>query len=384
MNAPAYRQLQPGDPAPWFRQRCTSNEDYAFDSVAGRYILLAFLGSAGSAAVAARWAFVQAQGDLFDDERLAFFGVSADPADEAQGRLRERLPGMRHFWDADRRVSRLYGALPLQAAGDEESYRPFWLLLDPNLQVRALLPFAADAAELPSLLALLQGLPPVARFAGVELHAPVIQIPAIFEPAFCARLIDAYRRHGGEVSGFMQEVDGRTVGRHDPRHKVRNDHLVEDEALKREIQLRIRRRVAGVIRQVHCFEATRMERYLVACYDAADGGHFRAHRDNTTRGTAHRRFALSINLNDDFEGGELHFPEYGPRRYKPPAGHGVVFSCSLLHAVDPVRRGQRFAFLPFLYDEAAAAQREANAGALVSDEPAYRAGGEPPERAAGR
>lgn len=372
----AYRQLQPGDPAPWFRQRNTSNPDYAFDSVAGRYILLCFLGSAGLPGAAQRIAFVQAHGALFDDERIAFFGVSADPADEAQGRLRERLPGMRHFWDFDRRVSRLYGALPIEPAdAGEEVFRPFWLLLNPNLQVRALLPFANDDSDLPALRALLEALPPVAEFAGAGLHAPVIQIPAIFEPDFCARLIDAYRRHGGEVSGFMQEVDGRTVGRHDPRHKVRLDHLIEDEALRREIQQRIRRRVAGVIRQVHCFEATRMERYLVACYDAADGGHFRAHRDNTTRGTAHRRFALSINLNDDFEGGELHFPEYGARRYKPAAGSGVVFSCSLLHAVDPVRRGRRFAFLPFLYDDAAAALREANQAFLAEKDALYRADG---------
>jgi len=37
-----------------------------------------------------------------------------------------------------------------------------------------------------------------------------------------------------------------------------------------------------------------------------------------------------------------------------------VFSCSMLHAVSPVTTGHRFAFLPFLYDDAAAKIREAN------------------------
>ena len=103
------------------------------------------------------------------------------------------------------------------------------------------------------------------------------------------------------------------------------------------------------------------------------GTSFRVHRDNTTRGTAHRRFALSVNLNDDFEGGELMCPEYGPRSYKPPMGAGVIFSCSLLHGVRPMRRGRRYAFLPYFYDDAAAAVREANAQFLVNGRESYRA-----------
>jgi len=43
----------------------------------------------------------------------------------------------------------------------------------------------------------------------------------------------------------------------------------------------------------------------------------------------------------------------------------VVFSCSLLHEARPVTAGRRYALLPFLYDDAAARVREANAGSLV-------------------
>lgn len=38
----------------------------------------------------------------------------------------------------------------------------------------------------------------------------------------------------------------------------------------------------------------------------------------------------------------------------------MVFSCSLLHAVTKVTSGKRYAFLPFLYDDAAAKIREEN------------------------
>ena len=127
------------------------------------------------------------------------------------------------------------------------------------------------------------------------------------------------------------------------------------------------------MRKAFQFNPTRIERNIVACYDGAEGGHFRAHRDNTTKGTAHRRFAVSINLNDGFEGGEVSFPEYGPRSFKAPPGGAVVFSCALLHAVSKVTSGRRYAFLPFLYDDEAAKVREANAAFLGEGLGGYKA-----------
>ena len=76
-------------------------------------------------------------------------------------------------------------------------------------------------------------------------------------------------------------------------------------------------------------------------------------RDNTTPATASRRFALTLNLNrEEYEGGELLFPEYDDYRYKPPTGAAVIFACSLLHEALPVTRGQHFALLSFLLDPA--------------------------------
>jgi hypothetical protein len=77
---------------------------------------------------------------------------------------------------------------------------------------------------------------------------------------------------------------------------------------------------------------------------AEDRGYFRAHRNNT-KGTAHRRFAISNHLNADFEGGEVRLSEYGPRNCKAPPGGAVVFSHPLLHEVSRVTKGRRYAFL---------------------------------------
>ena len=148
-------------------------------------------------------------------------------------------------------------------------------------------------------------------------------------------------------------------------HKSRRDCLLEDETLREACRQRIHQRLVPQIERAFQFKVSRMERYLIGCYDAEEEGHFRPHRDNTTKGTAHRRFAVSLFLNSgEYEDGWLRFPEFGAALYSTPPGGAVVFACSLLHEALPVSRGRRFMFLPFLYDEAAKQIREANLGYL--------------------
>jgi predicted 2-oxoglutarate/Fe(II)-dependent dioxygenase YbiX len=89
---------------------------------------------------------------------------------------------------------------------------------------------------------------------------------------------------------------------------------------------------------------------VVGGYDETSGGWFRRHRDNTTPMTANRQFAVSLNLNgsDEYEGGEVRFPEFGRALYRPTAGGALVFSCSLLHEVVPITRGRRIGLFSFL------------------------------------
>jgi predicted 2-oxoglutarate/Fe(II)-dependent dioxygenase YbiX/peroxiredoxin len=365
-------KVLPGDPFPWFTLPSTDNPRYAFHSVAGRYVLLAFLGAAAQPAAQAALAAIAARRALFDDETACVFGISADPADRAEGRLRQALPGIRFLFDLDGALARGIGVIsPDPAApGGPAVYAPAWVLLDPMLRVIETRPLA----EADAIMARLAALPPPEAHGGTDIPPPVLVLPRIFEPELCRALVDYYRARGGSPSGFMREVDGKTVGVFDTAMKRRDDCSIEDEALRAATRQRILRRVVPELKRAHHFNATRMERYIVACYDAAEGGHFAAHRDNTTAGTAHRRFAVTINLNaEEFEGGELRFPEYGRRSWRAPTGGAVVFSCSLLHQALPVTRGVRYAFLPFLYDEAAARVREANNASLGEGVGAYRA-----------
>ena len=352
--------LSPGEPAPWFTAPTPSNPQYAFDTVAGRFVLLAFLPAGDAAAGGAALRLLSQNQRLFDDRRLSAFVVVRDPA---MGATLRDMRGLRWFLDFEGAVSRLYDAL-----GEDGAERPFWMLLDPTLRVIGHAPLAEPQA----MFELMARLPDPAGHAGTPLHAPVLIAPRVFEPDICTRLIALHEATGGEFSGVMRDAGDRTVMVMDELKK-RRDALVEDADLQAALRERLQRRLFPLIKRALGFTVTRIERYVVSCYDATDGAVFHAHRDHTTMGTAHRKFACSINLNDGFEGGDLRFPEFGPPTYRPPLGGAVVFSCALLHEATKVASGRRYAFLPFFYDEA---------GAEVLS--AYRARiGETPEPAPG-
>ena len=372
--SPLTLQPMPGDPVPGFIARSPQNPRYSFDSAAGRWLVLCFLGSAADPAAQTALKAVASRPDLFDDSFACFFGVSNDPGDEHQGRIANRVPGYRFFWDFDLAVARRFRVVAEDAVpGEGLTMARVWLVIDPTMRVQAVVPFRRDGSDAAEVLGILDRLPPPDMFAGFPVQAPILVLPRVFEPELCAHLIGLYEADGGEESGFMRQVDGRTVGVSDKSFKSRRDYTIADRDLIAAVQARFMRRVVPEIAKVHQFKVTRMERYIVSCYAAEEGGHFSPHRDNTTSGTAHRRFAVSVNLNDDFDGGEVSFPEYGARSFKAPPGGAVVFSCSLLHAVSRVTRGRRYAFLPFLYDEDAARIREANAGLVGDSGSGYRA-----------
>ncbi|WP_035486753.1 2OG-Fe(II) oxygenase family protein [Geminicoccus roseus] len=342
-----------GDPCPVFVARSSNSPALKIDTIAGRWLVLTFIpGMADPRAAALAPAL--AGSSLFDDNHASLFLVTNDAQDEEAQRLPLRIPGVRAFWDYEDAVAGQFVARP----GDLTT-----IVISPRLQIMAEIREPEPARHAQAVLDFLGAAPRVDSLPPMLAHAPVLVIPQVFEPEFCRMLIQGYETHGGRESGFMREIDGKTVEVKDRSHKVRSDWTIGDQQITRAIQARFTRRVVPEIKKSFQFEVTRMERYIVACYAAEEGGHFRAHRDNTTKGTAHRRFAVSVNLNaDEYEGGDLRFPEFGRRTYRAPSGGAVVFSCSLLHEATPVTSGRRYAFLPFLYDEAAKKIREANLG----------------------
>lgn len=83
-----------------------------------------------------------------------------------------------------------------------------------------------------------------------------------------------------------------------------------------------------------------------------EGGEYQAHADAAYMGTVRTDLAMTLFLNDDYEGGELCIDGLMPNgmhaRVKAPAGQAVVYECWRPHWVNPVTRGERFVAVTWL------------------------------------
>jgi peroxiredoxin/predicted 2-oxoglutarate/Fe(II)-dependent dioxygenase YbiX len=257
---------------------------------------------------------IAANGALVEGHRLPF-AILADPRNEVLGR----------FGDAVVAV------------------------LDRNQRVAGLF---AGADGIAAALALCRRLNDDDSATAALPHAPVLQVPGIFEPELCRRLIDYWQSGDKRANEVTRGTPGQAdyAARSDGVVKRRTDVLIPEDTNPTNLAIRDRllARVVPEVFKAFQFRVRSYEIARIGCYDAGDGGWFRPHRDDAGDPAKPRRFALSVNLNDDFEGGGLCFPEYGRRFYRPPAGGGVAFSCNLLHEAQPVTLGRRFGLFTFL------------------------------------
>jgi peroxiredoxin len=338
--------FQTGDFVPWFTSQLPDGSKFQLQELGGRYVVLSFFGSSAHPFGRRFLDDIESNGKWFNGQARAFVGVSCDPKDANL----QPGPG----WEQGIYICDLTGELARSCevmSKDGTQLRPQTIILDPMLRVLSVWAFnGSPEGYVPRLLDYLEALPPLPSLPG---HAPIIILPHVFEREFCRTLIGLYEQYGGRETGGMRDIGGRSVHITDRSLKSRSDYVITDDNIKNAALLRMSRRLVPEVQRAFQFKAEAVERHIVACYDAAAGGHFRAHRDNMTEVTAYRKFAVTINLNaEEYEGGDLCFPEYGSRLYRCPTGGAVVFSCTLRHEARPVTRGRRFAYLPFLYDRA--------------------------------
>ncbi len=252
--------------------------------------------------------------------------------------------------DEDGDVFRRYGI----ELGDEGAF-PACVVLDPNGRVVEVCEDEKIGAQAERVLASLREQDALRPRGVLDVHPPVLVVPNAMEPELCEKLIEVWHRPLKVWDGDGQVSEG--IDREKGDVKVRNavyghvvQYLVRDPELGRELDSKVLSRVVPQMDKAFGYSPTKREEYRIACYDAEFGGGLPAHRDNPTPPTQHRRFTVSVNLNNGaYEGGELAFRESSDHVYDVPAGTAIVWSCSLLHEVLPVTSGRRFMLGAHLY-----------------------------------
>jgi hypothetical protein len=326
----AKQPLEAGDIAPGFRLAAASGEsiDPASDLIAGKPLLLLFRsGDALPQGLDTLLAAVKAA------EGRAV--LVTHPGETAT------LDGFESAADAEGAARTLFGAVGQQRL----------VLIAPNRHIAYI---GADAAGARAALARI-----AASRAAVAMtaHPPVLITPDVLSPADCRKLINIFAMQG---QTFVEPGHGTLPpGTADYKQKIpeygrkdRIDHWIRQPETNAFIDDRLNRRLIPEIQKCFQYKITRREGYRIGSYEGERGGELHGHRDNTKAMVAHRRFACSINLNtEQFEGGELRYPEFGNQLYRPETGAAITFSCSLLHEPMHVTKGRRFVLLAFLYGE---------------------------------
>lgn len=331
--------LAVGDIAPRFSLPNASGDvsDIGGDAVAGRSVILCFCADASG---------LEATLEEYRSNRAA-----VDPAQALVFAVVRALPGppvgdspVGLLHDPEGRVGSAYGASVGMMTVVLRPNRHVQLILrddDRPHAARALAAAAASTDRVPSRMAP---------------HPPVLLLPDVLTPDECRRLITVYQMEGHT---FMEPGHEVKEPPHDYKMRIpeygrrdRIDHWVVNEQTVRFINSRFQRRLIPEIHKCFQYRVSRHERYRIGSYEGERGGELHGHRDNSEPRGAHRRFAVSVNLNaEEFEGGELAFPEFGGHRYSPKTGEALVFSCSLLHEPLHVTKGRRLVLLGFLYGE---------------------------------
>jgi peroxiredoxin len=237
--------------------------------------------------------------------------------------------------------------------GANRQHLPTTVVFRPNHHVLAIITGASET-QATEALALVQQIRAERRSLLMAPHAPVLIIPDVLSRTDCRHLITVFETRGKDFLDLGPGLDyiGTDYKMRVPEHgrHDRIDHWIVENDTSYLLEYRLVNRVIPEITKAFHYRITRHERMRIGCYEGSRGGKPHGHRDNFDPSTAYRRFAMSVNLNtEEFEGGELRFPEYGDQRYRSDTGTAIVFSSSLLHEALHVTSGRRYVLLAFLF-----------------------------------
>jgi hypothetical protein len=170
---------------------------------------------------------------------------------------------------------------------------------------------------------------------------PILVIPDAINPGLAQELVDYFDHELFEDNSTQVRIDNHGVKR---RHTI---FLNPQDKFTIRLDNKLSKTVFPEIEKVFYARIGGREDWRIGRYSGEMGGHVLSHRDTTTY--PYRRFAMSLILNDDYEGGGLFFPEYSEDVIDLPRYSCAVFPGTVMHGVKPIHNGTRVTLLSFLF-----------------------------------
>ena len=353
---PYVQPLWPGSLAVGFETRDEQGRrlTLADDHLSGHFLLLAFLSEPyGDEAAALLRGIAECEAGL-DAANATVIAVSAS-SDAARNRELKRATGFPWPIACDPSGA-LFASYGLHKGTDQTNRL---VLLTPFRQIRTWFDLEQGTdkdkrigATLRTIMELMENAAAAEEMRWSPPHAPVLIVPNVLSPEECGKLVESVetdtpfmvrRPQPGEVAGNYKIP----VYEYDRQDRV--DLIIKDPNTLAFLDERIFTRVTPMIKKAFAFDVTRREDLHIARYVGKREGYEIGHRDNSSPAGAHRRFALSMSLNEDYEGGGVAFKEFSPKGYRVPAGTAMVFSSSLLHEVQETTSGVRYNLISHLF-----------------------------------
>tara|TARA_R110002073_G_scaffold130566_1_gene277186 strand:- start:1476 stop:2876 length:1401 start_codon:yes stop_codon:yes gene_type:complete len=144
--------------------------------------------------------------------------------------------------------------------------------------------------------------------------------------------------------------EGRVGNRVNLKQKIRKDLFIGDIKLLQYIDNNFYDKIYNDINK-NFSNIKYREQWKMGFYDYEKSGFYNLHTD-TAGDTKYRVTSCVTMLSsvNDYEGGELHFPEL-KKQFKLDKGETIVFKSSLMHGVHPVTKGYRKVLISFFFDD---------------------------------
>ena len=150
--------------------------------------------------------------------------------------------------------------------------------------------------------------------------APVLLLPRVLEPADCQALV-AQLAHADSPQGQQKLADEKFAAR---------------------ISSVLLRRIGPEMEKVFSvddFVFDPLELHWTSANSEAPPDRLRENDDPAIKG---RYFVLLLDLSaEEYEGGGILFPEYGPHSHRPGLGGAVIFAGTIIRELQPVSSGRR-------------------------------------------